>query len=536
MTHPAKSLLIAQIAGSQSTDRINGLTRLHKELLHNPNLLSEEEISNVFYCMVNFSPQKPTEAILYERIARSINNAGLLSAMPIEKMVDSGNITALRVISNIIDLLDYSKQEYIGRHARTLLLSHNPGDLQLDILMTLFKRLDQRIIVQSLKNDLDHLDKKILIPLTLLAEFGDSTISDKFSTILSNITISIDYEGNQDTILNLVWNYYSRFPKEISYSQINEVILFYYSTKTFNEHLTDCLKSKAKYCVNDLFQIIDAFYDNENVIGNVMRVMAQLDDLDELDFERLLTIAHPRPDHFITEWWMKDIASKIDSRYEPNLEKLYHGHAVEYRFSKQVLMNRGKKLGELQLDNPVIEIIDYFYNDLISNPENKYTFESMIMDVNNHRRKINRPDLFEISVMNLFSSLGFESIFLDLFGAEGFDIIAYSRRYDAAYLIGCTTGAIKENDLTVGYYASKAINSLNITEILPVICTNCSWDEAIRTTESAENGILVLTLDEITKLKELALDHRPHKEAILFLDELLMKQKPPTQLSTRYPI
>jgi hypothetical protein len=90
----------------------------------------------------------------------------------------------------------------------------------------------------------------------------------------------------------------------------------------------------------------------------------------------------------------------------------------------------------------------------------------------------------------------------------------------------CARGAIKQNDFTVRYYVSKAEKVIEITEITPVIYSNCTWDEAILTKEAAEEGILVLTQDEIVKLNELALDSRPHNEVIELLNQMGFDQEP----------
>ncbi|MBN2334345.1 hypothetical protein JXL21_02215 [Candidatus Bathyarchaeota archaeon] len=526
MASEDKEKIISLIAGSVPTDRINGLRALQRNLSSTPLFLSNEEIDSVFYFMVNYSPSTNTDAILYVKIARLLHKVGRLTAIPFQRLLNSENITALYLISEISDLIDSCLHENLVLKAKEILLKYEPDKKQYKYSLNILRKLDSKFVMHHLKEELKRLDGTIIGPLEILREVADASISDYFLEILTNVSISIDYVGKVNEVLILVWNYFSKYPEEIAFTEVNNIINFFYYNKNFNEHLIEFLKSKGKSDVNQLFQIIEEFEENENVIGNILKVMSLFEEeLLFLDFERLLRLTYKPPKYFVSIWWLKEIASKVDVKYEPILEKLYFGSNSEYEFAKDVFVSRGKDLNDLRRTNPVISLFNYFCDTLIDNPKKKITYEQLIEDDSEHRNRVKKPDRFEMSILNLFASMGFITLWLDMFGIEGYDILAYSSKYDRAFVIGCTTGAIKQNDITVSYYTSKAEKSIEITEITPVICTNCSWDEAIRTKEAAEDGILVLTKEEIKKLKELAQDSRSHNEARELIDKMILNQK-----------
>ena len=73
---------------------------------------------------LNYSPASNTEAILYVQISKLLHQAGRLHAIPVQKLMDSENITALYVISEISDLSDSWIRENHAIKAKSILLKY----------------------------------------------------------------------------------------------------------------------------------------------------------------------------------------------------------------------------------------------------------------------------------------------------------------------------------------------------------------------------------------------------------------------------
>ena len=97
------------------------------------------------------------------------------------------------------------------------------------------------------------------------------------------------------------------------------------------------------------------------------------------------------------------------------------------------------------------------------------------------------------------------------------DIVAFSRDKKDVFIIGCTTGVIKD-DLDKIYEVSRKITEeMDECKIHPIICIKSRKKEIMRLNDAYRNNIGVLSIDELSKILELSKAGRPHKEILVYI-------------------
>ena len=126
---------------------------LQRQFTDSPDFLTNEEIGKVFYFMVNYASTVNAEAVLYLQITKLIHQNGRLPAIPFQKLLDSENITALFVISEIAEYIDPEIHENLVLKAKSILFKYKPEANQYKYSLNILRKLDSKIVMNQFKEE-----------------------------------------------------------------------------------------------------------------------------------------------------------------------------------------------------------------------------------------------------------------------------------------------------------------------------------------------------------------------------------------------
>ena len=129
-------------------------------------------------------------------------------------------------------------------------------------------------------------------------------------------------------------------------------------------------------------------------------------------------------------------------------------------------------------------------------------------------------------MQNLFSALGFVTLFVDPSGKQGVDLVAFSPNEPYILIIGCTTGVIKEDLQKMNITLNEMEDSLEEIcakyRILPILITSKKVEVSSADSEYAKkNYIAILKQQETTTLLNMLRTNRESNEIIKYVERII---------------
>jgi len=175
---------------------------------------------------------------------------------------------------------------------------------------------------------------------------------------------------------------------------------------------------------------------------------------------------------------------------------------------------------------PILQVYEFFYGE-----RTEMFLENLWKEQSSLRHQIKKYMKFEYFVQNLFSVLGFVTLFIDPSGKQGVDLVAFAPNEPYILIIGCTTGVIKQDlqkmNITLNEM-KEALEEISAKyRILPMLITSEKVDVTSADTEYArKNGIAILTQKEMTTLLEMLRTNGRSEEIIKQIEQSIPRDLP----------
>lgn len=235
-----------------------------------------------------------------------------------------------------------------------------------------------------------------------------------------------------------------------------------------------------------------------------------------VDLEKVFSVV----DIDLTKWRpkeaLKTIIVRAGKQAKPLLfQMIQDPDPIKYNFARECLEEIGVSIDEYSkvLEKPpILQFYGFLYRqrkEMLL--ENLWTAQSKL------RYHTKGQMRFEYFIQNLFSTLGFVTLFVDPSGKQGVDLIAFHPNKPVVLIIGCTTSALKNDleklNMTLNEMEDALKDLLLKYRILPMVFI--SRKVGIHDADmkyAGKKGIAILTYEEITTLLEMLRTNRGSEE------------------------
>lgn len=458
--------------------------------------------------------------LLTEVLKILVEHSGI-SSIPVEKLFDSRNRIARKILTNVIIDLDEEEQEkYVPFIFEIIMDSRETRESEHNFLIDFLIRINGSKVKELCARELSRYDSTILSPIKILSVIGDENICVEFLNILDNTIKGYDY-GDKNTIIHsYIINYLQRVKCKKSIPLLFNLMSIYNSSNDYLSVISKALLNNGESALNPLLDFMEeqVTINKMLIIQNLVTALNEIDEniLNKIDIQRLLNIVHPEPSKYIMYEELRNIMIKLDESVEPILiTMLKSENDREFRFARECLEKRGTDIYQILEKNPFLELYDLIFLEL-ADGKNKIKIQDLLFDTQTGHRSRNKL-YFEHGIESLFASCGFSTLWVEPAGLKGLDLIAFSPLTNGIYLIGCTTGTIND-DLPKLYETTEVIKEkLDKYEIYTIICTNIGKDKIMRIDEAYSKNIGVLSADEVKGMLDLSMIGRPHEEILNYI-------------------
>lgn len=384
------------------------------------------------------------------------------------------------------------------------------------------EKLDQEIVKESSTylNSPQHRICAVVHSVRLCAEFADDKLAPAMLNTLKK-SMKGYFDGHYTEIERDVCQFLERMASQQSLPLLLKLL-----EKRSNEHLGHIIDALAKIldvypdCVDDVLQTLQ-----EELNGNVVDTLLQsLEKMKEpkVDPLKLLHSVRINWNVYPTDIYMQRLLVKMGKLSKPALFDLLlekEKHTFAMRCLKEIGVSR-EEISNIFPKPPIMRIYEYFYRrcrkfpkDLIGIWEEK---ENLCKSVPGN------TNWLEHLLLHIFLGFNFVALNLAPLRIEAIDIVCFCPETLDLFMIGCTTGVLKD-DLSKMDVMTKKMKT-ELTDLFG----KCSLTSIVVSSQpisisesdaqfAAGNRIIVMRPQHIDDLLEMLGTNRQGKEVIKYI-------------------
>lgn len=327
------------------------------------------------------------------------------------------------------------------------------------------------------------------------------------------------YDGHKEEILKNICNYFGRIKDEKSIPYLLQILRSGFENEVVPTALASIIDTHPK-TINQIWEFLEKEKEH---YPSILEAFAEMET--SIDLERLFSVV----DIDLNKWRpgeaLKKIMIKTGERAKPLLFELVKDRdQARYTFAVECLEEIGVSIEEYSKEfekTPILQVYEFFYEQ-----RQEMLLENLWMEQNKLRNHIKKHQMFEYFIQNLFSALGFVTVFVDPSGKEGVDVVAFSPNEPYILVIGCTTSTLKNDleklNMTLNEMKDALKELFAKYRILPMVFTSRSVEVYPVDSEYAgKNNIAILTQKEITTLLKMLRTNRGSDEIIKHIKQLI---------------
>jgi len=460
----------------------------------------------------------PESSMIVELISRLANAEESAFKKLLSRMIrlqDNLMYCFARIIRN---LEDPKKGECMPRLLEFLMGYDSFTNITGEMFQTLVTADNEDINKNIVKATLPHIrvadPYKVVYAVKIISRLGSAEVLSKLELIIER-ALTGWFNGHKEEILTNICSYLGRIKDERSTPRLLQII-----KSGFNR---ERIASKALARVVDAHpEVMDEIWDflqkEKELYFPILMVLEEMKT--SVDVERLFSIADIELGIQSVRQTSRKIIKKAGQQAKPLLLSMIKDkHYVRYTFALNCLEEIGVSIEEYSRvfeKHPILQIHEFFYNQ-----RKGMLLENLWKEQDELGKSIKKSQIrrFEYFVQNLFSVLGFVTLFVDPSGKEGVDLIAFSPNEPYILVIGCTTSILKDDLQKMKMTITEMIDALKELfakyRILPTVFTSRKVDVTPADSEYAgKNSIAILTQEEITTLLKMLRTNRRSDEII----------------------
>jgi len=460
---------------------------------------------------------RPESSMIVELISRLANLEESAFKKLLSKMIrrqDNLLYCFARIIRN---LEDPKKKECMPRLLEFLMGSDSFTNITEEMFQTLVTADNEDVNKGIVKATLPHIrvadPYKVVYAVKIISRLGSVEVLSKLELIIDR-ALTGWFNGHKEEILTNICSYFRRIKDERSAPLLLQII-----KSGFNR---ERIASKALASVVDTHpEVMDEIWDflqKEKELFPILMVLEEMKT--SVDVERLFSIADIELGIQSVRQTSRKIVIKAGKQAKPLLLKMIKDkHHIRYTFALECLEEIGVSIEEYSkvFENPpILQIYEFFYKK-----RKDMLLETLFKEQDKLGNSIKKSQIgrFEYLIQNLFSALGFVTLFVDPSGKEGVDLIAFSPNEPYILVIGCTTSILKDDLQKLKVTITEMKDALKELfakyRIIPTVFTSRKVDVTPADSEYAgKNSIAILTKEETTTLLMMLRTNRRSDEII----------------------
>lgn len=334
------------------------------------------------------------------------------------------------------------------------------------------------------------------------------------------------YDGQHKVeILENICNYFGRIKDERSIPQLLHLLKSdLYSHTTLVDITPKALASVIDSNPETIASIWEFLEKEKEHHSSILTVFAEMKT--SIDLKKLFSVVDIDLSMWRPRGALKTIMIKAGEQAKPLLlEMVKEEDQTTYEVAIDCLGEIGVSIEEYSKvfeKPPILQIYEFFYKQ-----RQGMFLENLWKEQDKLRNQLKKKYMkFEYFIQNLFSALGFVTLYVDPSGKEGVDLIAFAPNKPYILIIGCTTSILK-NDLeklkmTLSEMEDALKELLFKYRILPTVFISRKVEISPADSEYAgKNKIAIVTQKETTTLLNMLRTHRGSNEIIKHIEQLI---------------
>ena len=458
----------------------------------------------------------PESSMIVELISRLANVEEIAFKKLLNTMISIQDDLLYCFARIIRNLEPVKKKECVPRLLHFLMSCDSFTNITDEMFQTLVTIDNEDINKEIVEATLPYLRTAEIVKLVYAVKIISRLASQYVSELEVVIERALDgwYNGHREEILKNITEYFGRIKDERSIPYLLQIM-------KSDVNLTNIdINSRALASVIDsdpkeIVKIWGFLEKEKEHYPSILAAFAKMET--SIDLEKLFSVVTIDLRKWQPREALKDIMIKSGRQSKPLLFKMIKDKD-RYTFALGCLEEIGVSIEEFSkiFDTPpILQVYEFFYGQ-----RKEMFLENLWKEQDKLRNPLKKKYMrFEYFVQNLFSALGFVTLFVDPSGKEGVDLVAFAPNKPYILIIGCTTSILK-NDLeklsmTLNEMKDALKELFKKYRILPIVIMSRKVEVTSSDSEYAgKNNIAILTQEETTTLLKMLRTNRGTEEII----------------------
>ena len=441
------------------------------------------------------------------------------------------------VFSKLVLKLDYKRKRQAIRPLVRFLMSRDTVNRigVREVYDCLFSLGDEKLSTEIVKETSPYLDRletcAIVYSVKLCSEFADRKLLPKMLEVLDR-SMTGYYNAHHIEIERRLCEYFKRIKDPNSFTHLMRLLKLRYRENPNDkiDALSEILNSYPSL-KDDLLEML---YDVRHNKDLVTAILGSFEKMEKPPSAMALL-----PKLRIRYWWehpasfyVKKILVKGGESSKPILFEMLQDDE-KYDYALECLKEIGVSTEELSNvfpKPPVLQIYNFLYSQARRVKKMPKDLNTLWMEKEELGENVpGTTDRLEHLLLHIFSCFNFVTLNVAPLKVECVDLVCFYPETLDLFIIGCTTGILKDDlakmDALITKMENQTPNLFDVCSITPIVV--CSEVAAISPSDkkySAEQGIVVIQSHHIDKLLEMLNTNRKPREVIKYIADCKISQ------------
>ena len=526
-------------SGDHKRKRINSLIELQRRIKSNSIQDIDGSIGILLEMAKKHGHSRPESSLIIDSLLLLVNKYEEAFQTVLSGLKGQGQEEDLvfLVFSKLVLGLDYKSKRQAIKPLVQFLVSreavHRIGVREVyDCLSSLSNERLSTEVVKEVSPYLDSLDTcAIVFSVRLCSKFADHRLLPKMIEVLEKSMRGYFPENNVEIERDLC-AFLERVKDQNSLFRLMELLKIRYeqSFVPISEAIASILDAHP-YRVDD---VLDMLYDARREEKLVNAILYSFKEMNEQKLDARKLLSNIRTDYWgrsPAQFYVHDILVKLGERAKPVLFEILKDEQ-KYDFAWRCLKDIGISREELSklFPKPVmLQVYEFLYSQKRGKKVPK-DLNQLWEDKNKLQDNVpGTTNWLEHLLLHIFASFNFVTLNVSPLKLECVDLVCFYPETIDLFIIGCTTGVLKDDlakmDAQITKMENQIPNLFDLCSITPIVV--CSEVAAISPSDkkySAEQDIVVMQRHHIDKLLELLDTNRKPRQVIKYIEDCKISQ------------
>lgn len=437
------------------------------------------------------------------------------------------------VFSKVVLLLDYNKKREAIKYLVDFLMSRDVLNSvgAKEVYVCLASLGNERLRKEIVKQVSPYLDSSpfrtsaIIFSVRLCSRFGDYQPLPKMLEVLQK-SMKGYFNGHYTEIEREICQFIGRVNGLQSLPLLMSLLKM--RSKEQTDHINKAIARVLDAYPYRVDSVLETLYDerrNGDIINAILQCFLEM-ETPKIDATKLLS-------NIDVDWWHRHpyvraslhrLFVKMGELTKPTLFKILQ-EKEKFDFALECLKAIGiskEELSKIFPKPPMLDVYDFLYSDARSKKIRKDLNQLWEEKLELRENMPGTTDKLEHFLFHIFTSFNFVTLNVAPLKEISVDIVSFYPETLDLFIIGCTTGILKDDlakmNVLVRKMGKELTDLFKKCSITPIVVS--SEDVSISTSDalySAQNNIVILQLDHIDKLMEMLMTNRKSRDVIEYI-------------------